>query len=301
MTSHSESGAVEGEDSAVPLWARPLLVWKDTPTWYERLSTWLEPWLIPGGKAALERLGEQDICHDDFAWREEILGPHLNDDLEVVRDQLAEGLKDATLRVYHGCRAPDAGVYERFGLLRNDPVSMEAEVRRIVAEEDSLSYMRADIDQRLVEFDSRERDTGKAYVCVDDREQLDASGHYALYGPEWLQAFFSFSGFEVLRKRGVPTILEIDLPLIFANDYDRKQFSEQLLNEWTRMVVNRPDRTPSIDFTIILRRDLPPEWVVGHYHPGALRSPYEQFQIFKSEVTHCPSCRSDTRPDGALA
>ncbi len=301
MTSHFEADHLDGHDQLSGLWEDGLLVWKDASTWHERLSTWLAPWLVPEGKAALERLGEKDICHDDFAWREDILAPRLNEDLDLVRDQLAEDLKGATLRVYHGCRVADAGVYERGGLLRNAPASMEAEVRRIVAEEEAFAYMRGDIDRRLAEFDARERDTGKAYVCVDDREQLDASGHYALYGAEWLQAFFGSSAHEALRKRGVPTVLEIDLPLIAADDYDRKHLSDQLLNEWARRVVNRPNWTPSIDFTIILRRDLPREWIVGHYHPTALRSPCEQFRIFKTEVTNCPSCRSETGSAEALA
>lgn len=32
------------------------------------------------------------------------MAPRLNEDLDLVRDQLAEDLKGATLRVYHGCR-----------------------------------------------------------------------------------------------------------------------------------------------------------------------------------------------------
>lgn len=64
MTSHFEADHLDGHDQLSGLWEDGLLVWKDASTWHERLSTWLAPWLVPEGKAALERLGEQDICHD---------------------------------------------------------------------------------------------------------------------------------------------------------------------------------------------------------------------------------------------
>lgn len=288
---------MESGQTGVPLWGRETLNWNNAATWHERMSVWLAPWLSPNGMVALETMGHQDICQYDFAWREDILEPHLSSDLETVRDALADDLMDGVVRVYHGCRVDDAGIYHRDGLRRNSPADMEALVRHIVGEEDALDYMRSDIDRRLAEFEDRERDEGKLYVSLDDREQLDRSGHYALFGPEWLQVFFSFQAFDILRKRGVPTILKIDLPLSDVAVHFRRALADDLLNEWTRRVVNRPDWIRSLNFTIILRDDLPPDRVVGHYHPEVLKSPYHRNAAFKTEITSCPSCAS-SKPKG---
>lgn len=284
-----QSDRMANDSDAV--WKKAHLVWKDPATWYGRLTTWLSPRLKPRGLTRLENLGEQDLCWDDLDWREVVLAPELMEREEYVRDCLADALWHATARVFHGCRVNDAGVFHREGLRANDPATMEAMVRRIVEEEEDLAWMRPNIDQRLAEFDARERDTGKVYVCLDDRPQLDYIGHYALYGPEWLQAFFSFSGFRVLRSRGVPTILELDLPLELTSDHIRQELATDLLQEWTRITVNHPTWTPQIDFTISLRHELSAEYVVGHYHPKALKCPYHQNMVVRTAVTECPSCR----------
>lgn len=277
-------------DDLDALWASGTLIWKDPITWYDRLTRWLTPRLEKGGIKRLQNLGEQDLCWDDMDWREVVLAPQLAEEEEYARDALAEALWATTARVYHGCRVNDAGVFHREGLRANDPAEMEALARRIVDEEDELAWMRPDIDQRLADFDARDRDTGRLYVCLDDRPQLDHIGHYALYGPEWLQAFFSFSGFRVLRSRGVPTILELDLPLELTSDHTRQELATDLLQEWTRITVNRPSWSPQIDFTISLKHGLPPEYVVGHYHPKELKSPYHQKMVVRTDATECPGC-----------
>jgi len=285
---------VEPEDH---IWLDGPVLWKDTTTWADRLTSWLAPRLKPDGLERLKGLGEQDLCWDDSDWLDVVLKPAVRGGVEGLADRLADSLFVATLRVYHGCRLPDAGVLHREGLRVNDPAKLEDEARRIVAECEDLAWMRPGLEQRIAEFSHRERDTGRVYVCIDDRVQLDRAGHYALYGPEWLQVFFSFSGFHALRSRGVPTIVELDLPLEHASDSSRTELARALLQEWTRVIVNAPDWSPDRDFTIILDFDIPAEYVVGHSHPAVLRCPYNQMQEFVTEVTACPAC-SAARPIG---
>lgn len=206
---------------------------------------------------------------------------------------LSDALKNARLRTYHGCRVKDAGLFHRTGLHLNDPAALADQARRHVSEDDRLEWMRPKIDQMIEEFDSRERDTGRLYLCADDRGQLtdSASGHYCLYGSEWIQVLLGWGAHEVLRSRGVPTILEIDLPLAETSEWERQEFAQTLLQEWIHAAVNNPDWVRELDFTFMMRNNIPPSWVVGHFHPARLHDPFHKVWR-KTADPSCPHCRA---------
>jgi hypothetical protein len=192
-----------------------------------------------------------------------------------------------------------AGATHREGIRLNDPAKLEAQVRRIVAEEEDLAWRRPTIKRDLAQWDARERDTGRLYVCADDQPQLDRIGHYMLYGSEWITALLGFSAHRTLRRRGVPTMVEIDLPFNLATPNTRHEFARKLLQEWVRLVVNAPTFVPKLDFTVILRVDLPAQMIVGHYHPEQLKCPFSQFSSYRTEVAFCPSCATSAHPPPA--
>lgn len=236
-------------------------------------------------------MGEQDLCWDDSDWLHKVLAPELNCDLIILLDQLADAFDPISLRTYHGCRVEDAGVFHREGLRINDPEMLAEQVRRVVAEDDYLAWMRPDLEEKIAQWDARDRDTGRLYVCLDDRPQLDYIGHYALYGSEWVSAFLGHAGRRALLLRGVPTILEIDIPMSWVRPSTRSELAAKLLQEWTRQTVNKPTWIPSLDFSIILHHDIPPEHIAAHYHPAVLKCPFSQKQAIRSPSVECPSCR----------
>jgi hypothetical protein len=266
------------------------LHWKDRSTWFDTLSEWLRPNFHEGGFARLARLKKRDLCWDDSDWLDVILRPKLALQIDTIIALLADELDGSVLRAFHGCRVADAGVFYRQGLRLNDPAKLEAEVRRIVAEEEDLAWLRPTIESKIAQFDARERDTGRLYVCADDQPQLDRIGHYMLYGSEWITALLGFSAHATLRRRGVPTMLELDLPFKLATGCTRREFARKLLQEWVRVLLDSPTFVPELDFTVVLRTDLPPDMVVGHYHPKALKDPFSHFTTFQTEAPFCPSC-----------
>jgi hypothetical protein len=62
-------------------------------------------------------------------------GGHVRPSVETLIEGLADDLAKAKLRTFHSCRVPDAGVFHREGLRRNDPAELEALARRLVAED----------------------------------------------------------------------------------------------------------------------------------------------------------------------
>ena len=188
-------------------------------------------------------MGELDICWDDFDWLKKTQGI-LQFEVECVVELLADALSFAAAQTYHGCRTADARSYHRDGIRRNDPAVLADEVRRIMREEDRLAHLRPVIEQRLRDFDGWDRDTGRLYLAMDDRSLTNCAGQYLIYGSEWILCVLGFEAHETLRRRGIPTILAVSLPLSMVTSHEREQLAETMLQEWTRIKVNRPDWVP---------------------------------------------------------
>lgn len=270
-------------------WRSAIIDWQQPKSWASAVSGWLRPFLNERGIRPLQQMGEQDICWDDPDWLNKTQRV-LRFEVEYVVKNLADALSFATARTYHGCRTVDAGCYHRGGIRRNDPAVLADEVRRIVREEDRLARLRPVIEQRLHDFDHAERDTGRLYLVMDDRGLTNSAGHYLLYGSEWIQSVLGFEAHEALRQRGVPTVLAVDLPLSMVTSHEREQLAETLLQEWTRIKVNKPDWVPELDFTFCLREDIPGAMIVGHFHPNVICDPF--YQNIKRRVgqQNCPNC-----------
>jgi len=160
---------------------------------------------------------------------------------------------------------------------------MTAQVKAIVAGSDKLTWMRDRVDTAIAEIEN-ELDPGRVYVVADDAVLLKHAAHYLIYGSEWISAILGAAGRRVLLQRGVPTLLEIDLPLRISSMQTRTELATKMLREWTRLACNRPDWSAPIDFSFCLRTDIPAAWIVRHSHPAELRDPLEQGRIYRSRV-----------------
>lgn len=278
------------------VWADRLIEWNRPRSWVSPLSRWLRPYLTKGIRA-LERMGEQDLCHDDHTWlkvAETVLSrPH-----EEIVEQLGDDLSFASMRAFHACRASDAGVYFREGILRNNPDRLAAQLTALLDEEPDLAHHRAQVEKLLADQKLFDRDKGRVYLTADDKGLVESAGHYLLYGGEWFMCMLGFAGHEALRKRGVPTMLQLDLPLSAVLTHERTQLSQVLLQEWVRIKVNRPDWVPDLDFTFCLRQDVPPEWLVGHYHPPVVVDAHHGYIKRKTLDPFCPHCRAGAGAEG---
>ena len=288
MNAESDLSDVEAPRPSAEVWRGCLVHWQDRMTWFGALETWLGNEWRPGGKARLQRR-KLDLCWDDSDWLD-ALERHVQPSVEALIEGLAYDLAKAKLRTFHGCRVPDAGVFHREGLRRNDPAELEALARRLVAEDDDLAWMRPTIEAMIAKFDDRERDTGRLYVCADERPQLDHSGHYLLFGSEWLQCLLGWSAHGALKRYGTPTVVEVDLPFDWASEGTRREFARHLLQEWTRVSVMAETFSPALDFSVILRWDIPAEMVVGHSHPRVLKNPFMQYLTERTADPTCPHC-----------
>jgi len=259
------------------------------------MTAWLSRRLGDDCVAKLQSLGEQDLYCDDSKWLD-LLQNHTEESLVILVADLMDDIRLAKIRTYHGCRVLDAGVYHREGLKRNDPSKLKSAVRQMVSTEAEFAPLRPHLEKRLAVFDAADdhegttRDEGRVHVGFDDQELLDHCGAYALYGSEWVCALLGPLGHGPLRHRGVPTILQIDLPASWLSAEEIEGVCRDMLQEWIHHAANRRDWTPWLATSFILRRDIPPKMVTSHYHPEVINDPLYRLTPRKSGAVVCPHC-----------
>ncbi|WP_157223270.1 hypothetical protein [Rhodovulum sp. PH10] len=272
------------------LWSGLHFEWKRPVSWMPVLGKWLAPRFRKDGVRRLKPNAYRDLCWDDTEWSD-VLARSMVGVFDEHVAALAEALSGSVLRTFHGCRTEDAGSYHREGIRIHDRAELSELARRIVRSSDRLAAFAATVEQAIRKEANEVEDvrSGRLYVVADDRTLVKYAAHYLIYGSEWLLAVLGPVGADILKGRGVPTLVEIDLPLHMAGDYSRKALARCLLNEWTRFVCNRPDWLASIDFSFCLLQNIPPECVAGHSHPAELRDPIEGavYQASKTTCIHC--------------
>lgn len=156
--------------------------------------------------------------------------------------------------------------------------------------DDQLAGLLPSIEQRIIDFVNRDHDVCKLFLVMDDRSLVNSGGHYLLYGSEWILGVLGLQAHEALRRRGIPTVLRVNLPLHTVTSYEREHLARTMLQEWTRIKVNRPNWTPELDFTFCLREDVPGENIVDHFHPELIPDPLHCDVVRRTSRLTCVAC-----------
>lgn len=252
------------------------------------LGSWLSPRFHKDGMRRLRPGIYRDICWDDSEWSD-ILSRSLCGDFDSYTEELADCLEHVIMRTFHGCRTDDAGIYFREGLRLHDRREMTAKLRTIIEGNTELHWMRDRVDEAVREVDNT-LDEGRLYVVADDDVLLKHAAHYLIYGSEWITAVLGSPGHRVLKTMGVPTLLEIDLPLSMSSFQTRKELAVKMLNEWTRFACNAPDWSAPIDFSFCLRAHVSASCIAGHSHPAELYDPLNGGTLYRPLKTACTYC-----------
>lgn len=272
-------------------WVGKVFDWKEAKTWLPVLSNWLKPKLSAEYAERIRSYNRDDLYIDDPEWLD-ILEKVLPCSLYDLQEELAKDIGEASVFAYHGCRVSDASTFFEDGILVNNPASLAEQVREIVWSTSELAHLCDNLEERLHGWDHANRDTGKIFLGLDDRELVEHAGHYCIYGSEWILAFLGFTGHPTLRQIGIPTVIKVAMPLSAQTRSAREQLAEKLLQEWTRLNAEQSDHVRWIDFSFMLRQNIPSGWVTDHFHPKEIPDPLYQKIIRRNHLTVCPACKS---------
>lgn len=192
------------------------------------------------------------------------------------------------VKAFHGCRPASFGTLRQAGLRVQDPAALLRQFRAIYDDVPQPQLQAAEARMAEVSHD----ESGRIWLIACDKELVRACGHYMIQGSEYIQGLAVGLGPRLaqrLRSIGVPTVLEVDLPVSFVGDHQRLSLAREIAAAWGQLRTRRPlgaDHPPCY----VVRRDIPPEHIVGHYHPRQLRDPHNLTVKYINDRWTCDGC-----------
>lgn len=195
---------------------------------------------------------------------------------------------------FHGCRPLKLASYYERGLLGQNSDLLCDAFREIFSD-----VPKADVEDVIRRFADRSNmERGAMWLLGSDKYLVGECGHYLIQGSEYLMALAAHLGHSPsgedyrfrLRNYGIPTILEVDIPIRLVPAGQLEEVAKMVLSEWGQLAARRPlpfgDQPPCF----VLRQDIPPECVRGHYHPERIIDPHQGHRPYINELLSCDVC-----------
>lgn len=259
---------------------------------YNNYRTWRDPvWALMADvldarvREEFRRNPPEYVVSDDLSWLDEIIeratGRH-EDIKHLTADRLAR--RYHSIRACHATRTADVGAFYRQGLRVLDPSHAEARAAEIFLGGDYPEVNETDLQRAIISVGSDLR-AGRVWFEANEQDLIGYCGHYLLYGGEYLIALAAHLGGardyrQVLKGFGRPTMYVCDVPLPLMGGHTLVEFAGCALEYVFENLQDEdyePDPHRGAGFCI--HRPLPPENIVGHYHPAHIRDPYLGYRV----------------------
>lgn len=225
-----------------------------------------------------------------------------SDDLSWLpdADDLLDAFVEALITYYthfkgfHGCRPLRLRSYYEQGLVGQDSALLAQSFREIFVDAPP-----AELDRALRELSGRAGgEQGKVWLVGSEEFLLRECGHYMIQGSEMLMSLaarlgVSSSGEDYrfrLRQYGVPTILEVDIPVSLIPSPQHYEVARTMLSEWGQLSARRALRMGSIPPCYVVREAIPPQCICSHHHPARIHDPHQGRRIFTNKLLTCDVC-----------
>ena len=194
---------------------------------------------------------------------------------------------------FHASRPRSVKSYYELGLMGLDVTVAQKSFKEIFADVDELK-LEAAIDQMA----TRNRlDQGKIYFCADEETLIKESGHYLIQGSEYLMALaatlMSGSGEDYrlrLRKFGVPTIFEVDIPIECVPFEQTFDLARLMTSAWGQTVTKR--RLGLADSVCyVIHGNIEPSNIRSHFHPMVVADPHFGRVPYRIDKIDCDMCQ----------
>ena len=257
------------------------------PTWRKRVWTLIDDVITNQVKAAFKRNPPDYLVSDDLTWLNEIVSAETGRHVEMKRllaFRLAREYR--AFRVGHGTRTNDLAQFYERGLryLRAGDVEDTARALFMVPKFNGVTENKFAAAVNAINARSaaggRE---GHLYFCANERDLITrtgGAGHYLIYGSEYLYCLgIRLVGpsetQKTLKSIGRPTMFVCDIPMTTMCSSTLMDFAGSILEYLFSELIDRRMHalSPEAGSALSLARDLPPEHIVGHYHPARVYDP----------------------------
>jgi len=193
---------------------------------------------------------------------------------------------------YHACRPDSFLPYAQNGLKAHNLNVLESRFHEIYSDvSPSILDKAIDLSKQFMD------ETGKIFFVSDDEELIRTSGHYLIQGSEHLlglaarlnELIETGNDFRTrLREIGVPTIIEVNIPLKRVPEPQILATAKQLVALWGNSFCF-PDEQHNPSSGYVIYGDLPPEYIKHHYHPTKIHDPHGLVHYY-SKTKVCDGC-----------
>lgn len=253
-----------------------IFVWKNFYDWKDSFKK-LSFGLLSEDLISIIKSHAEEIYTNDCGPLEELI---MEDEDNITNyEKFIEGFKKYYTHVitFHACRPVNIKTYYRNGLQKISFESLQDIFREIYLSEKFPEVSERDIIE-CIQSVSQRYSRNELYVTLDDREFISDSGHYLIYGSEYLSCLalglkpeYKYDYRSHLRTIGVPTIYKIKLPIHMVHDDDLRCLYNVGIRCWIYNYLHNREDNASIDFTFLITDNIPAENVIDHWHPTKIR------------------------------
>lgn len=195
---------------------------------------------------------------------------------------------------FHGCRPISVSSYYQRGLLGQNSDLLCDQFREIFSD-----VPKKDVESVIVQFAGRSNsERGAMWLVGGDKFLVEQCGHYLIQGSEYLMALAAHLGRSPsgedyrfrLRQYGIPTILEVDIPVKLVPGAQQVEVAKTILSEWGQLATRRPLSFGDTPPCYVVRQDIPPECVHDHYHPERIIDPHKGHRPYVNALLSCEVC-----------
>ena len=265
---------------------RKVLDWRNRRSWLASIRHYAGHVLTAELRQHLAQ--EQPECwSDDLCWLP---------DSEYILPEFTGSLTSyyTHFKGFHGCRPSSVSSYYERGLLGQNSDLLCDIFREIFSD-----VPKEDVENAIRQFADRSNsERGAMWLVGSDKFLIEQCGHYLIQGSEYLMALAAHlsrspSGEDYrfrLRQYGIPTILEVDIPVKLVPGAQQVEVAKMILSEWGQLAARRPMGFGDDPPCYVVRQDIPPECVRGHCHPERIIDPHKGHRSYANPLLTCDVC-----------
>lgn len=263
-----------------------VLDWRDRRKWLMAVPRYASQVLTSDVRKFIE--DQRPKCwSDDLNWL-----PNHEELLPAFSEKLWSYYTHA--KAFHGCRPETLATYFEHGLQGQNPERILQQFRALYADLPPAVLERA--IKRMSGRGADER--GSIWLSTDDKQMIRDHGHYIISDSEYLLSLAAHivtgdpwgEDYRLrLRNVGIPTILEINIPVALIPSSERLAGARVILSHWGQRRARKllgSSSSPGYR----LRTDLPPECIKAHYHPARIVDRHTTYGRYENRQLICELC-----------
>lgn len=254
--------------------------WQEYNTWNDIIWNLISDVVDDSVQQAFLDSPPEYVVGDDLEWLDDIIFTvkGLNIDSKgLLTDRIKKHYK--CFRAAHCTRTSNISSYYVKGIQPLDVAVFNARAREVFLSGEFPELNAKKLEGAIQAVGSNCREN-RVYLDGNERLLIKKCAHYLLYGSEYLLAIsiqMNGDGYyhKALKRCGIPTVFICDIPLGLIGESTIKQYAGTALASIFQELLDG-DNYQALTWRgagICLFETLPPESIVGHYHPTDLQDP----------------------------